>query len=88
MPSISVEGEVSELVADPELVETLEQCVINWLGQISYAVDSQLKKKPQVGRAGLASPPLFGCYQIAVWSDGAYPVLVTVLLLGRRLQRL
>nr|XP_038946048.1 dynein axonemal heavy chain 10 isoform X3 [Rattus norvegicus] len=47
MPSISVEGEVSELVADPELVETLEQCVINWLGQISYAVDSQLKKKPQ-----------------------------------------
>ncbi|XP_052023863.1 dynein axonemal heavy chain 10 [Apodemus sylvaticus] len=47
MPSISLEGEVAELVADPELVETLEQCVINWLGQISYALDSQMKKKPQ-----------------------------------------
>lgn len=48
MPSISVEGDISELVSDPELVETLEQCVIHWLGQISYALDSQMKKKPQV----------------------------------------
>lgn len=43
---------MAEVAADPELVETLEQCVINWLGQISYALDSQMKKKPQVFCAG------------------------------------
>lgn len=48
MPSISVEGEVPALAADPETVEVLEQCVINWLNQISAAVESQLKKTPQV----------------------------------------
>ncbi|XP_005344424.1 dynein heavy chain 10, axonemal [Microtus ochrogaster] len=47
MPSISVEGEVSELVASAEMVESLEQCVINWLSQISSALESQLKKTPQ-----------------------------------------
>lgn len=48
MPSISVEGEVSALAADPETVEALEQCVISWLGQISMAVEGQLRKTPQV----------------------------------------
>uniref|UniRef100_G1NVC6 Dynein axonemal heavy chain 10 n=1 Tax=Myotis lucifugus TaxID=59463 RepID=G1NVC6_MYOLU len=47
MPSISVEGEVSALAADPEIIESLEQCVINWLGQITVAVEGQLKKTPQ-----------------------------------------
>uniref|UniRef100_A0A8C6RAH3 Dynein, axonemal, heavy chain 10 n=1 Tax=Nannospalax galili TaxID=1026970 RepID=A0A8C6RAH3_NANGA len=47
MPSISVEGEVSELAADPDMIEALEQCVINWLNQISGAMESQLKKTPQ-----------------------------------------
>ncbi|XP_021567645.1 dynein heavy chain 10, axonemal [Carlito syrichta] len=47
MPSISLEGEVSDLAADPETVDILEQCVINWLNQISAAVEGQLKKKPQ-----------------------------------------
>ncbi|KAF7484154.1 Hypothetical predicted protein [Marmota monax] len=47
MPSISLEGEVSNLAADPDTVETLEQCVINWLNQISAAVEGQLKKTPQ-----------------------------------------
>uniref|UniRef100_A0A452SER6 Dynein axonemal heavy chain 10 n=1 Tax=Ursus americanus TaxID=9643 RepID=A0A452SER6_URSAM len=47
MPSISVEREVSDLAADPEAVEVLEQCVINWLNQISAAVEDQLKKTPQ-----------------------------------------
>ncbi|XP_006894689.1 PREDICTED: dynein heavy chain 10, axonemal [Elephantulus edwardii] len=47
MPSVSVEGEVSELAADQETVEILEQCVINWLNQISTAVEDQLKKTPQ-----------------------------------------
>ncbi|XP_036777654.2 dynein axonemal heavy chain 10 [Manis pentadactyla] len=47
MPSISVEGDVSDLAADPETIEILEQCVINWLNQISAAIESQLKKTPQ-----------------------------------------
>ncbi|KAM5237710.1 dynein axonemal heavy chain 10 [Ctenodactylus gundi] len=47
MPSISVEGEVADLAADPDTVEALEQCVINWLNQISAAVEGQLKKAPQ-----------------------------------------
>lgn len=50
MPSISVEREVSDLAADPEAVEALEQCVINWLNLISAAVEDQLKKTPQVGQ--------------------------------------
>lgn len=48
MPSISVAGEVSDLAADPEIVEILEQCVINWLNQISTALEGQMKKTPQV----------------------------------------
>uniref|UniRef100_A0A8C2R8N1 AAA+ ATPase domain-containing protein n=1 Tax=Capra hircus TaxID=9925 RepID=A0A8C2R8N1_CAPHI len=47
MPSISVAGEVSDLAADPEIVEILEQCVINWLNQISTALEGQMKKTPQ-----------------------------------------
>uniref|UniRef100_A0A2K5ZE37 Dynein axonemal heavy chain 10 n=1 Tax=Mandrillus leucophaeus TaxID=9568 RepID=A0A2K5ZE37_MANLE len=53
MPTISVEGEVSDLAADPETVDILEQCVINWLNQISIAVEGQLKKTPQ-GKGPLA----------------------------------
>ncbi|XP_011803966.1 PREDICTED: dynein heavy chain 10, axonemal [Colobus angolensis palliatus] len=53
MPTISVEGEVSDLAADPETVDILEQCVINWLNQISIAVEGQLKKIPQ-GKGPLA----------------------------------
>lgn len=44
------------LAADPEIVESLEQCVINWLGQITMAVEDQLKKTPQVPRAALREP--------------------------------
>ncbi|KAF3820598.1 hypothetical protein GH733_005143 [Mirounga leonina] len=47
MPSISLEREVSDLAADPEAIEILEQCVINWLNLISAAVEGQLKKTPQ-----------------------------------------
>ncbi|XP_037672459.1 dynein heavy chain 10, axonemal isoform X6 [Choloepus didactylus] len=47
MPNISVEGEVSDLAADQETVDILEQCVINWLTQISAAVEGQLRKMPQ-----------------------------------------
>uniref|UniRef100_A0A8C7BQU9 Dynein axonemal heavy chain 10 n=1 Tax=Neovison vison TaxID=452646 RepID=A0A8C7BQU9_NEOVI len=47
IPSISVEREVSDLAADPEAVEALEQCVISWLNLISAAIEDQLKKTPQ-----------------------------------------
>ncbi|XP_044777260.1 dynein axonemal heavy chain 10 isoform X1 [Neomonachus schauinslandi] len=47
MPSISLEREVSDLAADPEAIEILEQYVINWLNLISAAVEGQLKKTPQ-----------------------------------------
>lgn len=57
MPTISVEGEVSDLAADPETVDILEQCVINWLNQISVAVEGQLKKTPQVVCVGLSESP-------------------------------
>ena len=57
MPSISVDREVSDLAADPEAIETLEQCVINWLNLISAAVEGQLKKTPQVTQAALLKIP-------------------------------
>lgn len=57
MPSISVEREVSDLAADPEAVEVLEQCVINWLNQISAAVEDQLRKTPQVTQAMASQIP-------------------------------
>lgn len=58
MPSVSVEGEVSELAADPETLDLLEQCVINWLDQISAAIEGQLRKTPQVARP---APPKGRC---------------------------
>lgn len=51
MPSISLKREVSELAVNPEVVEILEQCVINWLNLISATVEGQLKKTPQVTQA-------------------------------------
>lgn len=57
MPSISLEGQVSELAADPETVEILEQCVINWLNQISTVLEGQMKKTPQVPFAMLLQIP-------------------------------
>ncbi|XP_023576433.1 dynein heavy chain 10, axonemal [Octodon degus] len=47
MPAISVEGDVAALAGDPDTLEALEQCVINWLSQISAALEGQLKKTPQ-----------------------------------------
>ncbi|XP_043835576.1 dynein axonemal heavy chain 10 [Dromiciops gliroides] len=47
MPVISLDREVWEIAADPDAVDCLEQCVINWLNQISTAIEGQLKKTPQ-----------------------------------------
>lgn len=81
MPSISVEGEVSALAADAEIVESLEQCVINWLGQITMAVEGQLRKTPQVPRAALSeSPPEEElCVRGAQWSSLSSPCFGTSL---------
>jgi len=36
------------LLADPEVVDMLEQCVMNWHTQITIIIEELLKKKPQV----------------------------------------
>lgn len=36
------------LLATPEVVENLEQCVMNWQTQITIVIEEQQKKKPQV----------------------------------------
>lgn len=75
MPSISVEGEVFELVASTEMVESLEQCVINWLSQISSALESQLKKTPQVTCPGPAAhQPKEGLQESRCLSQCATPL--------------
>uniref|UniRef100_A0A4X2JQB9 Dynein axonemal heavy chain 10 n=1 Tax=Vombatus ursinus TaxID=29139 RepID=A0A4X2JQB9_VOMUR len=53
MPVISMDREVWEMAADSDAVDSLEQCVINWLSQISSAIEGQLKKTPQ-GKGPLA----------------------------------
>ncbi|XP_044541337.1 dynein axonemal heavy chain 10 [Gracilinanus agilis] len=47
MPMISLDRDVKEIASEPESVDCLEQCVINWLTQITSAIDQQLKKTPQ-----------------------------------------
>ncbi|XP_007489994.2 dynein axonemal heavy chain 10 isoform X1 [Monodelphis domestica] len=47
MPAISLDRDVKEIATEPEAVDCLEQCVINWLSQITTAIDQQLKKTPQ-----------------------------------------
>jgi dynein heavy chain len=48
--------EVGVLVSSPEVVVTLEQCVMNWQAQITIIIEEQLKKRPQVCGA-VSSPP-------------------------------
>lgn len=48
MPDIDQHLEVHELLLDPEVVEKLEQCVMNWQTQITIVIEEQKSKKPQV----------------------------------------
>lgn len=36
------------LLSNPEMVEKVEQCVMNWQTQITIVIEEQLNKKPQV----------------------------------------
>lgn len=36
------------LLSNPEMVEKLEQCVMNWQTQITIVIEEQQDKKPQV----------------------------------------
>lgn len=70
MPNVSVEGDVLELAADPESLELLEQCVINWLSQISTALESQLKKTPQVITQGSPGSAHAAASTVPTWAPG------------------
>ncbi|XP_066546047.1 dynein axonemal heavy chain 10 [Amia ocellicauda] len=47
IPSVDLDGDVSQLASRPALVEELEQCVMNWQTQITCVIEEQLQKKPQ-----------------------------------------
>lgn len=48
IPELDQEAEVEALLASPEVLEKLEQCVMNWQTQITIVIEEQQKKKPQV----------------------------------------
>lgn len=48
IPELDLEPEVDVLLSNPEVVEKLEQCVMNWQTQITIVIEEQLNKKPQV----------------------------------------
>ncbi|XP_042277329.1 dynein axonemal heavy chain 10 isoform X2 [Thunnus maccoyii] len=47
IPELDLEPEVDVLLSNPEMVEKLEQCVMNWQTQITSVIEEQLNKKPQ-----------------------------------------
>ncbi|MBN3296580.1 DYH10 protein, partial [Amia calva] len=52
IPSVDLDGDVSQLASRPALVEELEQCVMNWQTQITCVIEEQLQKKPQARAPG------------------------------------
>lgn len=48
IPELDLEPEVNVLLSNPEMVEKLEQCVMNWQTQITIVIEEQQNKKPQV----------------------------------------
>ncbi|TNN52944.1 Dynein heavy chain 10, axonemal [Liparis tanakae] len=62
IPELDLEPEVDDLLSNPEMVEKLEQCVMNWRTQITIVIELQLNKKPQ------GSDPLA---EIAFWQERA-----------------
>ncbi|TKS80370.1 Dynein heavy chain 10, axonemal [Collichthys lucidus] len=60
IPELDLEPEVDVLLSNPEMVEKLEQCVMNWQTQITVVIEEQQNKKPQ------ASGPLA---EIAFWQE-------------------
>ncbi|XP_037633762.1 dynein heavy chain 10, axonemal [Sebastes umbrosus] len=47
IPELDLEQEVDVLLSNPEMVEKLEQCVMNWQTQITIVIEVQRNKKPQ-----------------------------------------
>ncbi|KAK9522770.1 hypothetical protein VZT92_019216 [Zoarces viviparus] len=47
IPELDLEPEVDVLLSNPEMVEKLEQCVMNWQTQITIVIELQRNKEPQ-----------------------------------------
>ncbi|KAL2092820.1 hypothetical protein ACEWY4_012618 [Coilia grayii] len=47
IPEFDLEPSVEVLLANREIVEKLEQCVMNWQTQITIVIEEQQRKKPQ-----------------------------------------
>ncbi|XP_017580699.2 dynein heavy chain 10, axonemal [Pygocentrus nattereri] len=47
IPELDLEQDVETVLANQEVVEKLEQCVMNWQTQITIVIEEQQKKKPQ-----------------------------------------
>lgn len=48
MPELDLKPDVDVLCSDPETVEKLEQCAMNWQTHITIVIEEQQHKKPQV----------------------------------------
>lgn len=48
IPEADLEPGVDKLCSNPELVQKLEQCVINWQTHITIVLEEQQHKKPEV----------------------------------------
>uniref|UniRef100_A0A665V7Z7 Dynein heavy chain tail domain-containing protein n=1 Tax=Echeneis naucrates TaxID=173247 RepID=A0A665V7Z7_ECHNA len=59
----NLEPEVNVLLSNPEIVEKLEQCVMNWQTHITIVIEEQLRKSPQ-GPGPMA--------EIAFWQERAF----------------
>uniref|UniRef100_A0A672JPG1 Dynein heavy chain tail domain-containing protein n=1 Tax=Salarias fasciatus TaxID=181472 RepID=A0A672JPG1_SALFA len=62
LPELDMEQGVDILLANPETIEKLEQCVMNWQTQITIVIEEQQKKQPQ------APGPLA---EIVLWQERA-----------------
>ncbi|NXQ89466.1 DYH10 protein, partial [Nyctibius grandis] len=58
VPTINLDGEVTDLATVPEVVEALESCAMTWQKLISTTLEEQLKKVPQ-GSGPLAEVDLW-----------------------------
>ncbi|XP_056232067.1 dynein axonemal heavy chain 10 [Seriola aureovittata] len=60
IPELDLEPNVDVLLSNPEIVEKLEQCVMNWQTQITIVLEEQQNKKPK------APSPMA---EIAFWQE-------------------
>ncbi|KAM4746443.1 dynein axonemal heavy chain 10 [Anableps anableps] len=47
IPDVDLKPEVDVLLNNPEMIETLERCVMNWQSQITFVIEEQQNKKAQ-----------------------------------------